>query len=268
MFESLESKAIFTWLLSLVTIGLVLWYALGFSHRQAAGTTLEEALARRAPSYIRLGVIATLAAAASYYFSASNALVTLFIALPEALLVPAGILYDLTFTVVCIDIVCAIEVAMSYRRLMKDRKSRRTLHLVTAGYAVAIFVCLVMFTLLGGVGFQASDDSLRSQFFQILYSNPGFFLLLAVGHIANDAYNHQQTLLANQTVQNSIKKIHVLVIAYITVSLIALQVLSVTGALIVLAFLSFEEWDKMRWLKKKVAKLAEPEGSGDPITSE
>ena len=259
MFESVESKAIFSWLHALVTVCVVLWYALGSSQKQVAGRTLKEALVLCTSGNLRLGVIATLAVAASYYFDASNAFVTLFGAIPEELLLPAGFLYDLAVVVFVIAMVVDVVELQSYKHDLADAKSRNRL------YASMTIRAITFLTLIGIVTFMqfshllwnVSDISVvissQSSVTQYLYMNPGFIPLIALVTLAHLVHNHRRTIMAEPAVNKTIQTTCAVVIAYITVSLVALQVLSATAALVVFAFVAFDEALKMKSLIKKIA---------------
>ena len=266
MLESVESQAILSWLFALVAMGAVLWFVLGFSQKHTTGRTLEEVLAIRASRNARLIVIAALAAAACYFLDVSKPIAILFIPVPEAFLEPAGILYDLTFSVICFTVVASVEFQLSYARLAPEHRSRNILVLIgSRTYGLLLFLALSLLLGLGGV--RVEEENFVSRHLQHFVMNPGAFLLISLVTLGNQLLNHRQVLLAKRTVQDSLQKIHVIVISYVTVSLVALHVLSVTAAFVVFTLFSFDEWYMMREQKKKLTGLTAPEGSGDPITS-
>lgn len=251
MFEYVQSKAIFSWLLSIVIMGLVLWFALGTSQKQVTGKTLAEAMALRVSGNTRVAVIAAVTAAASYFSDVSKAIATLFISIPEALLLPAGTLYDLTRAVMVFAAAGAVMFQASYRRRVKNGKSKNILPLV-GGRTFTLLLVLSASIVQDRTAITVQEDHLFSQSWQVYVINPGVLLLIALVYLGNQIYNHPQTLLTEQTRQNSFRKIYVTVIAYVTVSLIALQVLSLTAALIVLSFVAYEEQALMKSLIKKI----------------
>ena len=250
MFESVESQAIFSWILSIVIMGLVLWYALGFFQKQAAGITPKEALAERTPNCNRLGVIATLAAAASYYFDASDALETLFIALPIVLLVPAQFLHDQATVFFYFAVVGELLAAMSYARILVDPKTKESLNPLALTDLIFVSSILpLLFAVLWispeSLGVQRPNNLLGAD-------HLGFFSFLVLVMLVNPIYDHRKTALMKPVVQKCILLLYVLLITYAAVSFVALQVLSSTEALIVLVILAMSQTSKIEWLTKRL----------------
>ena len=259
MLELLVSKAIFSWLLALVGVRLGLWFAQSFSPKREAGRTLKEALVVPATGNLKLAVIAAFAAVTFYFLDASEAIATLFAALPELFPLPKGFLYDLAVVIFGIALVVEAVELQSYKHDLADAKSKNWLYAAIAARAFLYLSLIVLLTLdhqhrflseYVGVSSNLSDGP---AFLQYLYLNPGFVPLLAFATLANLVHNHRHTLLAQQGVNKAIQTIAIVVIVGITLSLIALQVLSATAALVALASVAFIEWDKMRWLEKKMA---------------
>ena len=224
-------------------MGLVLWYALGFSQKQAAGVTLKEALAKRTPGYIQLGVIAFLAAAVSYYFDASDALVTLFAPLPKALLVPADFLHSQTKAFLFLAVVGEITTGEIYRRKLVDPNTKGNLE------RHSVITILLFIGSLGAFTYSVffSPESKGGDAPQ-----NGVFALLAVVMLANQIHDYHKTVLIKQTLQKPIQLLYALVITCVTVSLIALDVLPSTTALILLAVLASCQAVKMLWLLRYI----------------
>ena len=246
MFESVESKAILSWLFALVIMGLVLWYALGFSQKQVAGVTLKEALAKRTLGYIRLGVIAALAAATSYYFDASNALVTLFAALPKALLVPADFLYLHSHAFFYFALVGEILIWETYKPLAVDPKTKES----TERHPVANL--LFMFGFLAVLFFSPESLGFEPRKERHELEHLGAVSLGAVVWLANQIHDYHKTVLTKQTIQKPIQSLYALVITYVTISLIALEVLPSTTALILLAILASCQAVKIFWILRYI----------------
>lgn len=253
--ELLFNRAIFNWLLCLVGIRLGLWFALSFSPKPTAHSTLKEALAIPASRKLKLAVITAAAAVACYFTDASKGIAAPFDAIPDDFLLPAGFLYDLALVVMGIVIVVEVVDLHHYKQFSVE-KSRRWFYPYIAIRTLTWLLLVALLTVDHHFRFLSehldaskviSDDPLCMQY---LYMNPGFLPLLAFATLAHLVHNHHKTLMAEQIVKKKIQTTGTVIIAYITVSLIALEVLSVTAALVGLAFAAFDKWNVMRSLRK------------------
>ena len=259
VYWSLSNRAIFYWLLCLAGIRLGMLFVLSFSPKPEVGKTLTEVPALPVSINLKLTLVTLSAAAACYFFDVSKVLSVPFVAIPEVFLLPAGFLYALSIVVV--GIVIAVGTAeLHYYMQLAVEKSRKWFYLSMAMHALRWLMHVALLTVYLHVHFLSeyidfsdalSDDPLWIQY---LYLNPGFLPLLAFAVAAYLVHNHHKTLLAEKVTKKKIQTACTVLIAYITVSLIALEVLSVTAALVGLALAACNEWVNMKSLRKRISK--------------